>query len=341
MRAPGKVQGQILTSEIIDIRQFDASQFIPLLQNESRIWISGLRWDYASSVRLISSCLEEKRLQGFALVNDRQIKGYSFYFCEGDKGLIGNLFVEPDGSALPQALLLIQRVIEAITKIPGIDRVETQLPHFAFDELNPCFVTYGFQGYQRRFMVADLTRQPPRPHLARGAEVAPTAGIKSISGDFVMEPWERRHDRQAAFLLHQTYKNHIDSVINDQYASELGASRLIENIMHQRGCGEFLPKASQVAIHRASGKMAGVLALTSVRPRTAHIPQIAIATEFQGIGLGSEMLDLCFDDLRQRGFEEVSLTVTDLNLGAVRLYQRIGFETFRTFGAFVWNRPPA
>jgi len=333
------VQGQILTSEIIDIRQFDASQFLPLLQIESRVWSSGLRWDYTSSVRLISSCLEEKRLQGFTLLNNRQIKGYSFFFCEGEKGLIGNLFVEPDGSELPQALILLQRVIETITKTPGIDRVETQLPHYAFDDLNPCFVAYGFHGYQRRFMAANLTRPPRHPRSAGEAEVRLPTGNKSFSGDFVLEPWERRHDRQASLLLHQTYKNHIDATINDQYASDSGASRLIENIMHQRGCGEFLPKASQVAIHRATGKLAGVLALTSVRPRTAHIPQIAVATEFQGIGLGSDMLEGSFEDLRNRGFEEVSLTVTDLNVGAVRLYERVGFETFRTFGAFVWNRP--
>jgi ribosomal protein S18 acetylase RimI-like enzyme len=287
---------------------------------------------------LISSCLEEKRLQGFALVHNRQIKGYSFFFCEGEKGLIGNLFVEPDGSELPQALHLMERVIETMTKTPGINRVETQLPHYAFDALNPCFVAYGFQGYQRRFMAASLTQHHPSPRFPEDVERKPADGIKSISGDFVMEPWERRHDRQAALILYQTYRNHIDAVINNQYASEAGASRLIENIMHQRGCGEFLPKASQVAIHRSSGKMAGVLALTSVRPRTAHIPQIAIATEFQGIGLGSEMLERCFEDLRTRGFEEVSLTVTDLNVGAVRLYERMSFETFRTFGAFVWNR---
>jgi ribosomal protein S18 acetylase RimI-like enzyme len=324
------VQGQTLASEIVDIRHLDANLFRPLLQVESCVWGSGLRWDYSSSARLITSCLEEKRLQGYALLNDRHIKGYSFYFCEGEKGLIGNLFVEPDGSELPQALLLMERVIETMLKIPGINRVETQLPHYSFDELNPCFVAHGFQGFQRRFMAANLERIQPAPSATAS---------QSISGDFMMEPWERRHDRPAALLLHQTYKNHVDAVINDQYASEAGAGRLIENIMHQRGCGEFVPKASQVAIHRASGKLAGVLAITAVRASTAHIPQIAVAAEFQGIGLGSQMLQLCFEDLRKRGFEEVSLTVTDLNVGAVRLYERMGFENFRSFGAFVWNRP--
>src|SRR5579859_6429427 len=90
-----KRAGGVLTSEIIDIRQFDASRFAPLLQAESRVWESSLRWDYAASARLISSCLEEKRLQGYALIQAGEIKGYSFFFYEGEKGLIGNLFVEP------------------------------------------------------------------------------------------------------------------------------------------------------------------------------------------------------------------------------------------------------
>lgn len=330
--------GGVLTSEIIDIRQFEASQFVPLLQAESRVWESSLRWDYTSSARLISSCLEEKRLQGYALIHASEIKGYSFFFYEGEKGLIGNLFVEPDGGGLAQALRLLEHVIETVTAIPGINRVETQLPHFHFDELNPCFVAHHFQGYQRRFMAVSLEdRKPHSRHEIAGQDTR-AQGTGAIFGDFVIVPWDRKHDRQAALMLYQTYMNHVDAIINDQYASEAGASRLIENIMYQRGCGEHLPQASLVAIHRATGKLAGILALTSVRAHTAHIPQIAVASEFQGTGLGTAMLELSFEDLSQRCFHEVSLTVTDLNAGAVRLYQRMGFENFRTFGAFVWNR---
>ena len=327
-------------AEIVDIRQFEAQEFLPLLQAESQVWNSNLRWDYAASVRLISSCLEEKRLQGFALVGDGHITGYSFFFYEGEKGLIGNLFVERQGADVAQALRLLERVIGSLIAIPGVCRVETQLPHFTFEELNPCFVAHHFEGYQRRFMAAPLAHRTPARWGVPGERPPGTSGAKSVAGDFVIESWERKHDRPAAQLLFQTYRNHVDAVINDQYASEGGTSRLIENIMYQRGCGDPLPKASKVAIQRATGRLAGVLALTCVRPRTAHIPQIAIAKEFQGIGLGTAMLETCFDELRQRGYEEVSLTVTDMNVGAVRLYERLGFENFRGFGAFVWNRTP-
>ena len=100
-----------------------------------------------------------------------------------------------------------------------------------------------------------------------------------------------------------------------------------------------MPRTSLVAIHQDSHKLAGILAITAVRPGvTAHIPQVAVAHEFQGCGLGSAMMGLSFRDLAERGFREVSLTVTEMNSGAVRLYERLGFVTFRTFGAFVWNR---
>ena len=54
-------------------------------------------------------------------------------------------------------------------------------------------------------------------------------------------------------------------------------------------------------------------------------------------GLGTAMMELSFAGLAKAGYREVSLTVTDLNAGAVELYERLGFGTFRKFGAFVWN----
>ena len=92
-----------------------------------------------------------------------------------------------------------------------------------------------------------------------------------------------------------------------------------------------------MAIHKPTRHLAGVLALTAVRRCTAHVPQVAVAKEFQGRGLGAAMMNLAFRSLANEGYREVSLTVTDLNAGAVRLYDRLGFQTFRTFGAFVWQ----
>ena len=92
-----------------------------------------------------------------------------------------------------------------------------------------------------------------------------------------------------------------------------------------------------MAVHRPTQTLAGILTVTCVRARTAHIPQVGVGPSFQGLGVGTAMMEAAFQDLAQDGFEQVTLTVTDTNAGAVRLYQRLGFETFKTFGAFIYD----
>ena len=133
-----------LTSEIVDIRHFDARDFASLLEAESRAWGADLHWDYTASARLISTCLEEKRLSGYALVKERRIEGYSFFFYEQEKALIGDLFVQSDGAGLEQALLLIRHVIETLLAMPVLRRVEAQLPHFGFEDLDASFSAVDF-----------------------------------------------------------------------------------------------------------------------------------------------------------------------------------------------------
>lgn len=320
-----------MASEIVDIRRFEADQFTPLLRSEAQDWGRRLHWDYAPAARVISTCLAAKRLTGYALVNDGHIEGYSFYVCEGEKGLIGNCYVADATIAADDVSRLLERVLETLLASPGLRRVEAQLPHFSGTALEPCFHEHGFRTYVRRFMLLGLDS-----YRAQGAGPGSVPEVLR-SGEFRIEPWERRHDRQAAHLIYHTYRGHVDAAINDQYASPEGATRLIENIAELRGCGEPVPRASLVALHSPTRKLAGLVALTAVQRETAHIPQVAVAREFQSRGLGAALLSLAFHQAAQRGYREVSLTVTDLNRGAIRFYQRLGFETFRTFGAFVWS----
>jgi len=270
-----------LAIEVIDIRRFEARDFEGLLEAESRAWETRLHWDYTASAQLIASCLAEKRLAGYAMVNHSRIQGYSFFICEGEKGLIGDLFVEPNGDICEHAILLLRHVLETVMATPGVLRVEAQLPHFSLEDLEACFAEHGFSTYQRKFMALPLVQ----PGWQTGTRVA---GITPA-------------------------------------------------IAHLRGCGEYLPQASRVALHRATRKLAAILALTRVRSGTAHIPQVAVAPEWQGQGLGTRLMESSFEELRRQGYHEISLTVTGLNGAAERLYERMGFQTFQTFGAYVWQ----
>ncbi len=320
-----------MSSEVIDIRRLHADDFSSLLEAEGRAWSEHLRWDYAPAARVIRACLTDRRLNGYALMNGATVEGYSFYICEGDKGLIGDCFVASQAAVPDDVFRLLDYVLETLMAWPGVRRIETQLPHFSAEALEPCFRRHGFHTYVRRFMLLDLDKF----HMQIPRVATPSDPLRS--GEFAIEPWERRHDQQVADLVCRTYRGHIDAVINDQYASAHGASRLIENIVELRGCGDQVPRASLVATYMPSGKLAGLVALTGVRRHTAHIPQVAVAPEFQSMGLGAALLAAAFREASCRGYREVSLTVTDLNRQAVRFYERLGFSTFRTFGAYVWD----
>jgi len=76
----------VVGSQIIDIRRFEVSAFSELLDAESRAWNEDLYWDFKSSARVISTCLKEKRLSGYALVLDGIVRGYCFFFCRWREG---------------------------------------------------------------------------------------------------------------------------------------------------------------------------------------------------------------------------------------------------------------
>jgi ribosomal protein S18 acetylase RimI-like enzyme len=327
----------VVGSEIIDIRRFEVSAFSELLDAESRAWNEGLYWDFTSSARVISNCLKEKRLSGYALVLDGIVRGYCFFFCDGGKGLMGDLFVGAAPAGLDQVLELLEHANETLLATPGLRRVEAQLPHYTFEELEKNFTSWNYSGYRRSFMALFL----PEWRLPASSESGPSDPTRRSAArldDFCIMPGVRRYAREAAELVFGAYYDHVDAAINDQYSSLEGATRLFDNILHYQGCGEFLEQVSKVAIHRITRKLAGVLTVTAVRPDTAHIPQIAVARTLQGIGLGTALLEAAFNDLVRAGYQRVSLTVTDINTGALRLYERLGFKTFRKFGAFVFNR---
>lgn len=61
-------------------------------------------------------------------------------------------------------------------------------------------------------------------------------------------------------------------------------------------------------------------------PGSLYVCSLAVFDEHRGMGLGTEMLDIARGQARTRGFDVLSLLVFEQNAGAVRLYEREGFE---------------
>jgi len=168
--------------------------------------------------------------------------------------------------------------------------------------------------------------------IGRHAPVAP-----ALPAQFEIRPWSEAEYQAAAALITAAYRGHVDSEINDQYRTLAGSLRFLNNIVRFPGCGTFDPRGSFVVHERRTRTLVGLILCSQVRADVGHITQVCVLPEYRSGGLGEVMLAASTRSLRERGFQFISLTVTEANDRAIALYQRIGFESVRVFDAFVWE----
>lgn len=152
-----------------------------------------------------------------------------------------------------------------------------------------------------------------------------------------IERWSDQNHEAAAHLIAAAYEKHIDSRINDQYRSVMGARRFLFNIVQFPGCGVFFRPASFSAFEEDTGRLCGISLASLVAPESGHITQICVSPEMRGIGLGHELLRRSLETFKEAGCLSASLTVTSDNSNAVALYERVGFHTVRRFSAYAWE----
>lgn len=166
---------------------------------------------------------------------------------------------------------------------------------------------------------------------------------RDVSG-YVLPPglrlirWSNSHFQLAGELIHRSYQQHGDSVINDQYHSIHGSLRFLHNIVRFPGCGVFDSEGSWVLWDERKSVMEGVLLCSTVDRGIGHITQICIAPAYRGLGLGELLLRSAMNGLVRRGFRRLTLTVTRANTAAMRLYTDHGFTERLSFDAMVWQR---
>ncbi|MBV9479535.1 MAG: GNAT family N-acetyltransferase [Acidobacteria bacterium] len=314
--------------EILDLRHFSSADLRPLIDDETRTWSRLLSWDYSGSAEMILRYVDAKILPGYAAIDRGRIFGYAFFVYEGNKGVIGDLFVASNnGSRLPsrrevESRLLVH-VIETLQQSPGIHRVEAQLLAHESGLVSRPFLEQGFQRYPRLFMVQRLDR-----HLPNSAALPKHIRIR---------PWGEEDYQPAAAVITAAYRGHVDSDINDQYRTLSGALRFLNNIVRFPGCGTFDPESSFVAINTGLRSVLGVILCSRVRHDVGHVTQVCLLPEYRSHGIGEALLGCSAANLRRRKFSSLSLTVTEVNTRAVDLYKRLGFETKRVFDAFVWE----
>ena len=310
--------------EILDLRHFGAGALRPLLVEQAALWERRLLWDYSRSINLLLEYVDSRSLTGYVALRAGRVAGYTFGVCEATKAVLGDVYAfgEGDRQRNPVSELLLDHLLETLQAMPGIDRVESQLLLFPDGTLSRPFLARGMRPFPRHFMVCDLT-----------AGTAPEIPPHALSP----EPWQPESYNPAASLIHEAYTGHMDSEINDQYRSLSGAKRFLHNIVHFPGCGVFDPASSWLLRDPGTGEMQGLILCSRVRDDAAHITQLCVRPGQRNRGLGRFLLAHCLAELARRGARTVSLTVTESNVGARRLYERHGFQTLHRFEAWVWN----
>jgi ribosomal protein S18 acetylase RimI-like enzyme len=315
--------------EILDLRHFTAAQLRPLLEDEARRWDERLRWDYKKSIQLLLDYLDSRVLPGFVALHGGRVQGYAFCVYEAAKAVIGDAYAfnETESPHNPLCETLLHHLIEMLQATPGCDRIESQLLMFPGGALNGPFLARGFRAFPRLFLGCALPSSAPG---ATRAETRLPPGLRLI-------PWHEDFYTASGDLIHRAYLGHVDSQINDQYTTVQGSLRFLHNIIRFPGCGIFDTANSWVLREERTGLVQGLLLCSRVRSDVGHITQLCIAPELRGLGLGRALLHRCVAEFSRRNFRGLTLTVTQENREASKLYTDYGFSTLHEFDAMVWN----
>lgn len=318
---------EIVDVQVLDLRHFSARELRPLLEEESGIWSTRLRWDYRSSAELLLQYLDSRVLPGYVALHQGRVCGYVFCVYEGAKAVIGDVFVSANAGLAedPGAVedMLLEHLLETLTNSPGTERIEAQLLPHASGKHSDVFLRHGFRVFRRLFLEVDVAR--PRTHIA-----APT-GI-------TVHTWSEDDFSDAGPLIASAYSGHLDSLINDQYRSLAGSLRFLHNIVRFPGCGLFDAASSFIALRNDGLEPVGLVLCSKVSEHVAHVTQLCVAKNSRRFGLASALLRASKSNLKSRGFEALTLTVTEANENAVALYRRVGFTERHSFDAMVWER---
>jgi ribosomal protein S18 acetylase RimI-like enzyme len=307
----------------LPLKNMDAAHLLPLMEEEEQKWLSDLGWDYSPIRNILLTFIKQKLLPGYvAVVNEKDAVGYIYFLVNQSKGIIGALYAAKMNGTQAISNELLSNTIACLKDYANINRIEAQIMPFHDLNLTDIFMQNGFQHYPRYYMELDLNSYN---------------GSVDLSLQKFMQPWDSAHLERAGEMTFFSYRNQIDAEICEDYRSQSGCTGYLRSLVENPGCGIFMPAASFIALNGQS-EPCGYIICCRISDGCGMVPQIAIHPAHQGLGLGNALMHQCLQQLRMMGFHSVSLTVTQNNVRAYNLYQRLGFKIRKPFGGYVWQR---
>ncbi|MBA2115357.1 GNAT family N-acetyltransferase [Bremerella alba] len=173
-------------------------------------------------------------------------------------------------------------------------------------------LTY-FKRFRMEISLADLPEEPPLPP------------------DFRFQPWSGEILKRHAEVKYQSFRFEVDANVFPCLGDSEGCFRLMREITMRDG---FLPAATWLIENHDpdSGHWRPIATVQGVRDREGKgsIQNLGVVPGYRGLGIGAILLIRALYGFREQELPQASLEVTSQNIGAIRLYERLGFRIAST-----------
>ncbi len=148
------------------------------------------------------------------------------------------------------------------------------------------------------------------------------------------KPITRRDWKDVASLISEAYQNHMDRILHREVSSAESALQFVEGAL----LGRYGPAdASFCRMIRREDQAAGAVFGCEIAPGIGFVLQAVVRPEFQGQGIGGQLLCEQAEWFRRAGMFRAALGVTAAN-PALRLYQRLGYSLLHPVTAYAWHQ---
>jgi ribosomal protein S18 acetylase RimI-like enzyme len=155
-------------------------------------------------------------------------------------------------------------------------------------------------------------------------------GDQCLPQGYELMPYVAGLLREHAIAKYNSFRQELDADVFPCLSRRDGCLRLMREIASR---GDFVPGATWLIRHRETNPTTGsvqALAVGTIQGLSTDgwgaIQNLGIDPAHRGRGLGSILLSKAAMGFRAEGLERMHLEVTTENIGAVRLYERLGFK---------------
>ena len=155
--------------------------------------------------------------------------------------------------------------------------------------------------------------------------------VPPLPAGFRFRPWNAEILKLHADVKYQSFRFEVDANVFPCLGDSEGCFRLMREISMRDG---FIPAATWLIEHedQVTGSWRPVATVQGVRDRDGNgsIQNLGVVPGFRGLGIGALLLLKSLHGFQENDLPRASLEVTSQNVGAIRLYERLGFRIAST-----------